>query len=179
METRLLPISRIILSSDFSKKIYSFSEKYSNIPFKIFREKWNEWQKTHQEELKEEIQKIQSTGIKDSPEEIKEKIYISARFYSKKKNYQQNRKQNKNSVKLPPISKKIKQTIEEFIQKKIAESTQPIKPSDLYKEYCKFYIKEIFTEIKSLRQSTNQPLDPQEVALKFKKAFHNYLYRNY
>jgi len=182
MAPQLLPISRITLSPHFSKKIYTFSEKYRNIPFKVFREKWKEWQKEHQEELQEEIQKIQSTGIQDSPEEIIEKIYTSARFYSKKKDYQQQKQEKqkqKPATKLPPISKKIKQTMEEFIQRKIQETTQPTRPSDLYKDYCKLYIKDIFTEINSLRQTQNQSLDPQELSLKFKKAFHNYLYRKY
>ena len=181
MAPQLLPISRISLSPQFSKQIYTFSEKYSNIPFKVFREKWTEWQKEHQEELQEEIRKIQSTGIQDLPEEIIEKIYTSARFYSKKKNYQKQQKQKQQNpmTKLPPISKKIKKTMEEFIQRKIAETTHSTRPSDLYKEYCKFYIKDIFTEINSLRQTQNQPLDPQALSLKFKKAFHNYLYRKY
>jgi hypothetical protein len=179
----LLPVSRIILSSDFSNKIYTFSEKYSGEHFKVFREKWDEWQKHHSKELEEEIKKIQDTGIQDSPEEIIEKIYISARYYSKKRKYQEEKKQKQKQnqrQKLPPISKKIKSTIKEFIQKKITNTTQTIKPCELYREYCKSYIKEIYSEINSLRQTDNRnSLDPQEISLKFKKAFHNYLYRNY
>ena len=183
----LLPVSRIILSSDFSNKIYTFSEKYSGEHFKVFREKWDEWQKHHSKELEEEIKKIQDTGIQYSPEEIIEKIYISARYYSKKRKYQEEKKQKqtqtqtqKQRQKLPPISKKIKSTIKEFIQKKITNTTQTIKPCELYREYCKSYIKQIYSEINSLRQTDNRnSLDPQEISLKFKKAFHNYLYRNY
>lgn len=184
----LLKTSRIAFSEEFSKKIYTFSNKYCREHFKVFREKWCEWQKTHKEELEKEIEKIQSTGINDSVDEIKEKIYTSARFYTRKQCKQLEKKQKQKEIKnskkgeetkLPPISKTIKQTIEEFIQEK-QKKNEKTKPIELYQEYCETYIKEINKEINRLRQiSQAEYLNPQEISLKFKKAFHNYLYRKY
>lgn len=188
----LFKTSRLTFSEEFASKIYSFSDKYCREHFKVFREKWNEWQILNKEELDKEIEKIQSTGIRNSIDEIKEKIYTSARFYSRKQSKQKEKQKQKQKetnrnkeeeVKLPPISKTIKNTIQEFIQdkvKKIQNTDTHEKPIELYREYCEKYIKEINKEIIRLRQITQvHTLDPQEISLKFKKAFHNYLYRKY
>jgi len=183
----LFKTSRLAFSEEFASKIYTFSNTYCREHFKVFREKWNTWQTEHKEELDNEIEKIQSTGIKNSIDEIKEKIYTSARFYFRKQSKQQEKKQkqnerknNKREVKLPPISKTIKQTIEQFIQDKQQKIQNQKKPIEIYREYCETYIKEINHEINRLRQITQvHTLNPQEISLKFKKAFHNYLYRKY
>lgn len=195
--SNLLKTTRVVFSEEFASKIYTFSDKYCREHFKVFREKWNEWQIKNEKELNKEIQQIKTAGINNSIDEIKEKIYISARFYSRKRSKQQEKKQTqkqkqiqinnndkKENIKLPPISKTIKQTIEEFIKSKLETYQEnrhnQKKPIDLYNEYCETYIKEIAKEINRLRQTTKTTeLDPQEISLKFKKAFHNYLYRNY
>ena len=181
---KLFTTTRLAFSEKFQEKIYSFSEKYCREHFKIFREKWNQWQQENAKELDEEIQKIQQSGIKDTPEEIKEKIYTSARFYARKRSKQQEKKQKQQQpkhTKLPPVSDSIKKTIEEFVKTKLKTiKNNPEKPIELYAEYCETYIIDINTEINRLRQITNgNPLNPQEISLKFKKAFHNYIYRKY
>jgi hypothetical protein len=186
--TKLFNTTRLAFSEKFREEIYSFSDKYCREHFKVFREKWNEWQKEHEKELAEEIGAIQHSGIKDTVEEIKEKIYTSARFYARKRTQQQEKKQKQKQkqnkpkhTKLPPVSSSIKKTIEEFVKNKLKTiKNKPEKPIELYTEYCKTYIVDIKNEINRLRQITSTiHLDPQEISLKFKKAFHNYLYRKY
>lgn len=140
---------------------------------KVFKEAWTEWCTSNQEQISDEIVRLQTAGYEG---DVLDKMFKSARYYFRKKPEKTKEKQRKTYISLSPlflekidiyILSLIKNNSEYDNNKNICISS--ISPANAYEEFCKNKTEIIAEQIKDLIQY----LDTEEICIKFKKTFKN------
>jgi hypothetical protein len=192
-----LQMAKQIFSEDFSHILHTFSKEHSKETLKIFKQSWQTWIKIPEIEAKirEEIARIEANHFVGTEEDIIEKMYISARFYYRKKEKRQRKIQEKakedqdqedNHKKKPYIgfSQEFIQLMDNEIKNmilQIKDETGPVKinQKQLMNTFTVKHIMEISKELGELKQKYDQEgaaFVSTEIAYKMKKAFQNRYY---
>lgn len=193
--------ARFIYSYDFSKEIEYFSKLHQYDDRKTFKEEWTKWieDKHIKSQIEEEIERSVKNGYKG---DIMSKIYKSARYYYRKKDMkflnkkQENKEEEEdNSISsennYAGLSKEMIKMMDSHIfelihnnavntENKEKSRNNPIllskvRPANAFDDFCKKFIKEITREIYRLKKKI--VLNPNEISLKFKKAYKNQFYK--
>jgi hypothetical protein len=185
--------SRFIYSDDFSKEIEYFSKLHQYDDRKTFKEMWLKW--IEEESIKglinEEMERCAKNGYKG---DIMDKMYKSARYYYRKKEMkcfkkeEQNKNDDNDSTSEPNYSGLSKEMIKqmdlhiyEHINSNMEKSKNntlllsKVRPANAFDDFCKKCIKEIAREILKLKKKIT--LNPNEISIKFKKAYKNRFYK--
>jgi len=185
--------SRFIYSDDFSKEIEYFSKLHQYDDRKTFKEMWLKW--IEEEPIKglinEEMERCAKNGYKG---DIMDKMYKSARYYYRKKEMKcfNKEEQNKNDdndstseTNYSGLSKEMIKWIDLHIYEHINSNMEKskdnnlllskVRPANAFDDFCKKCIKEIAREILKLKKKIT--LNPNEISIKFKKAYKNRFYK--
>jgi hypothetical protein len=169
-------------SQRFGEQLYAFSEEHHKDHFKVFNKALEEWSKDHEQEIADEINAIQRAGFTGTPEDIMDKIKISARFYYRKKSKREE-KHPKKKEKQPYIglSKQFIIQIDEYIKDVLISSkdAKRFNRKEAFDKFTSSHIENIkceLAELKSKYDEEEAEYNPKEIANKFKKAFENRYY---
>lgn len=195
--TIAIRFSKYIFSPEFSKKIHDFSEKHSNEPLKKFKISWTYWTTEHKPDIQEEMNKMRTQKYLDSDEMILKNMFISARYYYRKKMFKQNKlkeqKQIENHIqkkektnKKPYIglSSEFICLMDETIKKQILQESKQntiikLNKKQLFSEFTIQHLNEIHKELGILKEKYDTEsilFDPLEISQKIKKTFQNRAY---
>jgi hypothetical protein len=151
-----LQMAKQIFSEEFSKELHKFSKDHYEESLKQFRQSWQAWISITdiQMKMRTEIERMRINNFTGTDEEIKQKIYTSARFYYRKK------------------EKRAKKLVENLKQQ---ETTQEKKPNPKpYIGFSKEFIKLMDNEIKDkiLQEAESVNNIKTTIKLNQKQAFH-------
>jgi len=160
-----------VFSKEFSKELHEFSKQHHKESIKEFRESWQEWISLPliNEFIQNELEKMENKEM--------ETIYISARFYYRKKEKRDKKEKEKEEKKDKPyigFSKDFIYMMDNYIQSTIKE-----KQNIAFDRFIKQYTNEISNEFGILKQkydNENIPFIAKDIANKLKKAFQNRYY---
>ena len=195
-----LELSKQLFSQEFSTILHDFSKAHHEEKIKEFRKSWNAFitNEEIQEKIKQEMVYMREKNYSGTDEEIMKKIYISARFYYRKKmKKQQEDEDNSQDQEQEQPNQEQKQKkpyigfTKEFIglmdkniteiMKESREQNNAIKISqkECFQKFTIGHIKEIKEELYILTErydELDEAYDSQEIANKLKKAYQNRFY---
>jgi hypothetical protein len=170
----------------FSEKVYDFSEKNHREHFKVFNERFERWSAENKRVIEEEIARITSAGFCGSPDEVLQKIKVSARFYYRKKSKKEAKhKEVINGGPKPYVglSSEFIQRMDEFITGMLLKGAGAVVKKRMFTEFTFTHVNEIEVEVGRLKEKYDAygyVFVPLDIAKKFKKSFDNrwYVYYN-
>lgn len=196
-----IQLTKYVFSAEFSHKLHAFSKEHYQKPLKVFKVSWQTWISIPdiQTAIQNEIRLIKSRHFSGSDDDIMEKIYISARFYYRKKEKKCAQMKHKNMVDDMNHKKNIKklyvgfsqefiQFMDTYIQKQIigvAESNNAIIKIDQKESFQQFtliHISQIKNELIVLKEkydALEEEFISLDIAQKIKKSYQNRFYSIY
>lgn len=202
-----LQMAKQIFSEEFSKVLHAFSKQHYEEPLKQFRQSWQAWisKSDIQTQMIREIERMRTNNFIGTDEEIRQKIYTSARFYYRKKEKrakklasdlqkeQEDKEQNTNKMsKHKPyigFSKEFIQLMDNEIKDKILQKadtddtkkTEAIKLNQkkAFHTFTTAHVTEIseeFGKLKTKYDELEEHFVAKEIANKLKKAYQNRFY---
>jgi hypothetical protein len=171
---------RIDYQEIFVQLLEMFAVVHYNEERKLFKRNWDILRNTNTEIFNIEIERIKNQGYNGN---IEKKIFESIRYYYRKKILKQSnnvecKETSHRKNKLCGFSREIKQLMDNHIQT-IANIECIISPADAFDGFCKKNEDGIEKEVYRLKSKTKQPLDVDEITIKFKKAYKNRFYKFY
>jgi len=181
---------RFVFSDSVIEELEYFSQLHQFDDRKAFKESWKEWfqsDKIHPI-MNEEIKRLVNTGYKGN---IEEKMFKSARYYSRKKpaNKPDEKKKRKQYI---GLSNEFLKSIDQHIisclnanmksnEKAKANSNHvtvlDVQPAEAYEDFCKNHTEQLQKEIEHFAEATQEtPVDIKELCNKFKKTYKNRYY---
>jgi len=172
---------RIDYHESFVQLLEMFAVMHYNEDRKLFKRNWNILRNNSTEIFNIEIERIKNQGYTGS--NIEKKIFESIRYYYRKKILKQANNVECKEVshrenKLCGFSREMKELMDNDIRM-MADVECIISPADAFDGFCKKNEGGIEKEVYRLKSKTNQPLDVDEITIKFKKAYKNRFYKFY
>jgi hypothetical protein len=175
-------VFRFKFTFDFSTELSRFSKNHQYDDRKIFKEEFNKWVIDNQKLVEDEIEYLQTNGYSG---DMKTKIFISSRFYYRKKEQtseteiQQQPKQPRQKKEYVPLNKEYIHQIDHYINGLNTDTNRVaiIKPEEGFESFCKncsgllkiiiqFYLDKDKTSIQN----------PEDMKKRVKKLFKNRYY---
>jgi hypothetical protein len=172
-----LQMAKQIFSEEFSKVLHAFSKQHYEEPLKQFRQSWQAWisKSDIQTQMIREIERMRTNNFIGTDEEIRQKIYTSARFYYRKK---EKRAKKLASDLQKEQEDKEKDKEEEDKDKEYKEQdTNKKSRSKPYIGFSKEFIQLMDNEIKDeilQTADTDDTKKTEAIKLNQKKAFHTF-----
>lgn len=168
-------LHKYIFSPEFASMLYEFSEEHHSDHFKVFNKALEEWSQQHKDIIAAEIERSDM-----DPENIYDKIKISARFYYRKKSKKEKKEVPKKKKPYIGLSQQFIITMDEFIKIELLNNEiANQKRKTTFAIFTQTHIQQIKDELKVLRQKydeANTDYEPKEISKKIKKAFDNRFY---
>jgi hypothetical protein len=161
-------VFRYNFSDEIINKIEYFAKIHQYDDRVLFKSNWNIWCIDNASIIEQEIKRINQLGYKD---DVKTKMYKSARYYFRKK---QSKciSDNKQRKEYTTLDHDIINIIDQHIRRNISQSNYT--PAIGYLDFCKINTAIIMVEIKRLIQEKS--LSDKEIILKLKKSYKNRYY---
>jgi hypothetical protein len=161
-----LQLAKQIFSEEFSKELHKFSKDHYEESLKTFRQSWQAWISINdiQTKMTREIERMRTNNFTGTDEDIRQKIYTSARFYYRKK--------EKRAKKLAEDSKDQDQD-----QDQDQEQQEQKSKSKPYIGFSKEFIQLMDNEIKDKilkKADTDDTEKTEAIKLNQKQAFHTF-----
>tara|TARA_B100001175_G_C19448686_1_gene610121 strand:+ start:679 stop:1188 length:510 start_codon:yes stop_codon:yes gene_type:complete len=156
-------IWRYKLHPDIIDELSYFSKLHEHNDRTDFKEAWKEWLKENEAKIEQENQRLTDLGFGG---DLNQKMYVSARYYLKKKKYE--KPEPKKRKPYVPLSAEYIELVDEFILK-----LQDIKPAEGFKEFIETNKENaiIINEKDELLEKYHYT--EKEILDKFKKTFKN------
>ena len=159
-----LQLAKQVFSEDFSHILHTFSKEHCKEPLKIFKQSWKTWINIPEIETKirEETERIKSNHFVGTEEDIIEKMYISARFYYRKKEKRQRKIQEQEKC-----QRKIQEEQDKNEQNYKNNKNDKTKKSDKKKPYIGFsqeFIQLMDNEIKNMIMQIKDQTTPAKIS---------------
>jgi hypothetical protein len=191
-------LTKYAFSDEFSHEIHAFSKEHYQEPLKVFKESWQTWISIPdiQTAIQNEIAFIKSKHFSGTDDDIMQKIYISARFYYRKKEKKE-KKIMDTIVDHDDLNHKQKlyigfsqgfiQFMDTYIQKQIVSASHnkdiiKISQKESFQQFTLTHISEIKNELFILKEkydALEQDFVSLDIAQKIKKAYQNRFYTIY
>ena len=155
--------NEIIDKIEYFAKIHQYDERV------LFKENWNIWCIDNSIIIEQEIKRINQLGYKD---DVKTKMYKSARYYFRKKQSKCISDNKQKRKEYTTLNHDIINIIDQHIHRNISQSNYT--PAIGYLDFCKINIAIIKVEIKRLIEEKS--LSDKEIILKLKKSYKNRYY---
>ena len=175
---------RFLFSEEFMERLTDFSKSHRDDNRKLFKGEWNNW--ISQEETKKIIE-IETQSLRDLgfTGDVYEKMFMSARYYFRKKVLKTQdesfTKPEKIRKQYTTLDKHILDLIDTNIEKHTNSSSSPISPSDSYEAFCQDN-KETITKysrqiIEDLTNQSQREDAIRNFITKIKKSYKNRYYK--
>lgn len=163
-----------IFRFEFSQHMLYLLEKFAILNKYVqkqdYKEAWEQWIKDHEQDINEEEELLRLNGYKGN---INDKMYRSARYYFRKKDYNTEETKGNNKGKKRTyinVSKILINNMNEHIINCLNDDND-MKPSDYYEDFIKKHHNIVDRE-KQIIQNVNS-LDIDDVEFKIKKTYKN------
>jgi hypothetical protein len=148
-------------SEDFLQELFNFSKIHQFVDRNTFKEKWKDWCEINQEIIEREAQKLIDNGYKGN---CIQKMYISARYYLRKKNTE--KPEPKERRPYTNLSKLILEVMDNQIKECISNTDD--KPSLCHDRFISSNNELLIEEI-----NNNKSLSKEDFYYKVKKTYKN------
>lgn len=184
------PIFRIVYREEIKELVNYFAKVHQYDDRNDFKDAWKEWCEEHEDEIQNEVEYHQKNGnLHLDYETIVQKLFVSARYYHRKKSNKQasdedkkerserserktNNQQKDNRRKYIKLSNDVLDTMREHAEYDLEYGTG--KPSDAYQEFCDENPKLVDEETERLRNTYT--MSRMCAMSKIKKTYKNLYY---
>lgn len=163
-ELRKHNIYRYKFTVQFMEMLYQFSKIHQYDDRPIFKEEWNNWVEENEEQVSEEVRRLDGLGYEG---DVIDKMFKSARYYFRKKNI--SKKEPKQRRVYVSCKKDILDAMDSHIEDGL--KTQEYKPSEGFNDFCDKNKDLLKDEIVHLIESNIT--DTSEILSKVKKTYKN------
>jgi hypothetical protein len=194
-----IQLTKYAFSDEFSHEIHAFSKEHYQEPLKVFKESWQTWISIPdiQTAIQNEIAFIKSKHFSGTDDDIMQKIYISARFYYRKKEKKEKKIMGTKVDHDDELNHKQKlhvgfsqgfiQFMDTYIQKQIVAASHnkdiiKISQKESFQQFTLTHISDIKNELFILKEkydALEQDFVSLDIAQKIKKAYQNRFYTVY
>ena len=181
-------VFRFKFTSDFSTELSRFSKNHQYDDRKIFKEEFNKWVVDNKNLVEDEIEYLQRNGYNG---DIQSKIFISSRFYYRKKEgkitnncekeSESNEKPKQQKKEYVLLNKELIHKIDNYIIGLNTEEGKVIlKPEEGFESFCRDCSELLKNLIRFYLENDNtQNQKPEDMKKKIKKLFKNRYYYIY
>jgi len=161
-------------------EIERFSKMHQLDDRKTFQESWKKWTEEEEQLIDSEVERLNELGIAKERKDIIEKMYVSARFYYRKKKaeteseFESETKSNDKTDKKPNskyicLRKEMLDAMDRHLSNKSRKNKNE-KPSESYNTFCIIY-EDLLNEER--RRLHDQYENEKQINDKFKKTYKN------
>jgi|UniRef100_A0A6C0CIS5 hypothetical protein len=155
-------IFRFKFSNEFNSNLLSFAKLHQHDDRNTYKDNWNLWIKSNDENIDEECQRLRRLGYEGN---IIDKMFKSGRYYYRKKTTQKEPKQRRKYI---SIESDVIENMDKHIEQHFDSPT--FKPSSAFDMFVNDFNDLIEEETNRLLE---KDLSNSDIKLKFKKTYKN------
>ena len=141
----MAPCYHYAFTDECKNQVAIFAKEHQNRSCKEYKQEWDEWIKTKQSMIDQEMRIMKQQGFLDDRDLLISKLYVSGRYYHRKK-----KSEDKSPKERKQYKKKDTQLMEQ-IELFLKQTNEDVdKPSSKYYKFIKLHVLEDSKELKKL-----------------------------